>query len=83
MLVGLIINGVRVTDRDQTYKTSINEVIDWLFKTLLTYQEVDSFLFWSLIFEPHHEKNNSVVSNQVRHRAVQAQKMARGWKFWI
>ena len=34
------------------------------------------------INEPCHEKNN-VVSKQVWHRAVQAQKMARGLKFWI
>ena len=35
-----------------------------------------------LINEPHHEKINNVFwSNS--NRAVQAQKMARSWKFWI
>ena len=31
-----------------------------------------------------HEKTNNMGSDQVRHnRAVQSQKMARGWKFFI
>ena len=35
-------------------------------------------------YEPRHGKTNSVVSEQVRHNGpVQAQKMARGWKFLI
>ena len=34
-----------------------------------------------ILNEPCHEKTNNVVSKQVR--AVQAQKIARSWKFWI
>ena len=35
-------------------------------------------------YEPHHKKTNNVVSLQVRHKStVRAQKMSRGWKFWI
>ena len=36
------------------------------------------------IYEPSREKTNNVVSDKSdTNQAVQAQKMARGWKFWI
>ena len=34
-------------------------------------------------FEPVREKTNNLGSRSDTNRAVQSQKMARGWEFWI
>ena len=37
-----------------------------------------------IVIEPRHEKtNNAVLNRSDVNRAVEAQKMDRGWKFWI
>ena len=37
----------------------------------------------NLIIDPPHEKTMWFPKMSDKNRAVQAQKMARGWKFWI
>ena len=40
--------------------------------------------FWARTYEPHHKKTTMWFPDRSdTNRAVQAQKMDRGWKFWI
>ena len=43
----------------------------------------DRMILSNVINEPPLEKTNNVVSEQVQHKSVQAQKMARDRIFWI